>query len=205
MDAAEGRHCTATCAQEKKVIRVKYDQTVGEEISGFTFNEACPLSSFSIAGFTTPGGPAQLKGVFTGWFVDVIHLIKSLGCGHRTAPLQEAIGTSIPAIAENIEGFKKRLEALRDVKNITLVFYNGLDFQLLPSCAVSYKAKRVSDEILALASSGGVLSIADMTEKGPARDAGVRTGWHVSLHEPLGPVSGGCGRRVEGGSGSGSN
>eukprot|EP00913_Durusdinium_trenchii_P025396 g23841.t1 len=22
-----------------------------------------------------------------------------------------------------------------------------------------------------------------MTEKGPARDAGVRTGWHVSLHE----------------------
>lgn len=23
LDAAEGRHCTATCAQEKKVIRVK--------------------------------------------------------------------------------------------------------------------------------------------------------------------------------------
>lgn len=183
MDAAEGRHCTATCAQEKKVIRVKYDQTVGEEISGFTFNEACPLSPFSIAGFTTPGGPAQLKGVFTGWFVDVIHLIKQKAFKDLTGEDLGEVPMNLTQIAENIEGFKKRLEALRDVKNITLVFYNGLDFQLLPSCAVSYKAKRVSDEILALASSGGVLSIADMTEKGPARDAGVRTGWHVSLHE----------------------
>ena len=41
--------------------------------------QACPLSPFSISGFANPGGPAQMKGVFTGWFIDVIHLIKQLG------------------------------------------------------------------------------------------------------------------------------
>jgi len=182
LDAAEGRHCTATCAQEKKVIRVKYNDAVGDEIAGFTFNEACPLHPFSISGFEAPGGPAQMKGVFTGWFIDVIHLIKQKPFKDLKGEEFGNVPTNLSEIAENIEGFKKRLEALRGVKNINLTFYNGLDFQLLPICQVVYKGK-VSDEITGMVSNGGVLSIGGLSASGPAREAGARTGWHVSMHE----------------------
>lgn len=85
-------------------------------------------------------------------------------------------------IAENIEGFKKRLEALREVKNINVTFYNGLDFQLLPICQVTYKGK-ISEEISGMMSQGGTLVLGDLSGNGPAKEAGVRSGWHVSLHE----------------------
>jgi len=182
LDAAEGRHCTATCAQEKKVIRVKYTESLGEEIAGFTFNEACPLSPFSISGFANPGGPAQMKGVFTGWFIDVIHLIKQKPFKDLKDEEYGPVPKNLTEIAENIEGFKKRLEALREVKNINVTFYNGLDFQLLPICQVTYKGK-ISEEISGMMSQGGTLVLGDLSGNGPAKEAGVRSGWHVSLHE----------------------
>ncbi|CAE7029306.1 unnamed protein product [Symbiodinium sp. CCMP2592] len=181
-----GRSCTAVCAMEAKVVKIKYSsgQKIGDEIAGFTFNEACPMTPFSVAGFSKPGGPAQLKGVFAGWFVDVIALIKlkkfkSLeGEGFGEAP------KNLAEIAANIEGFKKRMNALLEVSDINVTFYNGLDFQLLPVCAADYKDP-ISDEISGFNSTGGVLKIDGFcdTGEGPAQSAGVRSGWHVSLYE----------------------
>jgi len=181
-----GRSCTAVCAMEAKVVKIKYSsgQKIGDELAGFTFNEACPMTPFSVAGFSKPGGPAQLKGVFAGWFVDVIALIKlkkfkSLeGEGFGEAP------KNLAEIAANIEGFKKRMNALLEVSDINVTFYNGLDFQLLPVCAADYKDP-ISDEISGFNSTGGVLKISGFcdTGEGPAQSAGVRSGWHVSLYE----------------------
>lgn len=53
--------------------------------------EACPLHPFSISGFEAPGGPAQMKGVFTGWFIDVIHLIKLLGEKQRSKEFRQHV------------------------------------------------------------------------------------------------------------------
>ncbi|CAE7843454.1 unnamed protein product, partial [Symbiodinium sp. KB8] len=189
-----GRNCTAVCAMEAKVVKIKQlggkkgyssGQKIGDEIAGFTFNEASPMTPFSVAGFSKPGGPAQLKGVFAGWFVDVIALIKlkkfkSLeGEGFGEAP------KNLAEIAANIEGFKKRMNALLEVSDINVTFYNGLDFQLLPVCAADYKDASISDEIDGFNSTGGVLKISGFcdTGEGPAQSAGVRSGWHVSLHE----------------------
>ncbi|OLQ01024.1 hypothetical protein AK812_SmicGene16255 [Symbiodinium microadriaticum] len=129
-----GRNCTAVCAMEAKVVKIKQlggkkgyssGQKIGDEIAGFTFNEASPMTPFSVAGFSKPGGPAQLKGVFAGWFVDVIALIKfrvpvqlkkfkSLeGEGFGEAP------KNLAEIAANIEGFKKRMNALLEVSDMT--------------------------------------------------------------------------------------
>ena len=47
--------------------------------------QGSPLHPFSISGFTAPGGPAQLKGVFAGWYLDVIALLKPLCCS-RVVP-----------------------------------------------------------------------------------------------------------------------
>ncbi|CAE7273357.1 unnamed protein product [Symbiodinium pilosum] len=185
LDESPGRSCTAVCAQEAAILKIKYGSgtKVGDEIAGFTFNEASPMTPFSVEGFSKPGGPAQLKGVFAGWFVDVMALIKlkkfkSLeGEGFGDPP------KNLAEIAANIEGFKKRMEALREVSDINITFYNGLDFQLLPVCAADYKGAKVSDEINSFSSSGGVLSIGSFGNKGPAQNAGVRQGWHVSLYE----------------------
>ncbi|CAE7654141.1 unnamed protein product [Symbiodinium sp. CCMP2592] len=180
-----GRSCTAVCAMKPTVVTVRYSsgQKIADEILGFNFNEACPMTPFSIAGFSKPGGPAQRKGVFVGWFVDVIALMqlekfKSLeGEGFGEAP------KNLAEIAANIEGFKKRLNALLELSDISLTFYNGLDFQLLPVCAADYKDP-ISDEISGFNSTGGVPKIDGFCDAGgPAQSAGVRSGRHVSPYE----------------------
>ncbi|CAE7037441.1 unnamed protein product [Symbiodinium natans] len=199
LDKSPGRSCTAVCAQEATILKIKYggDTKVGDEIAGFTFNEASPMTPFSVAGFSKPGGPAQLKGVYAGWFVDVMALIKLLAFYEVVSQTikqdllkkfksleGEGFGDppkNLTEIAANIEGFKKRLEALRGLSDINLTFYNGLDFQLLPVCAASYQGAKVSDEISSFQAEGGVLKISGFCDEGPAQAAGVRSGWHVSL------------------------
>ncbi|CAJ1367584.1 unnamed protein product [Effrenium voratum] len=185
LDAQPGRSCTATCAQDPTVVSVRYTPKakVGSEIAGFTFHEGSPLHPFSISGFTAPGGPAQLKGVFAGWYLDVIALLKNAKFKNLSG---EGLGTcpkNLQEIAENLDAFKKRLEAALDLDGVNFVFYNGLDFQLLPICAVQYKGIKVSEEIAAFNANGGVLSIASFKQDGPAQGAGVRAGWHLSLTE----------------------
>ena len=66
----------------------------------------------------------------------------------------------------------------------------------LPSAAVATEAAQQSyhgtQQLLVVAVhvarlAGGVLKIASFSQEGPAQGAGVRKGWHVSLHERLSP------------------
>eukprot|EP00931_Biecheleriopsis_adriatica_P072929 TRINITY_DN47308_c0_g1_i1.p1 TRINITY_DN47308_c0_g1~~TRINITY_DN47308_c0_g1_i1.p1 ORF type:complete len:1465 (+),score=355.71 TRINITY_DN47308_c0_g1_i1:40-4395(+) len=185
LEASPGRQSTAICAQEMKVVEITYENgaTVGDEIEGFKLDRACPMTPFTVSGFKG-SGPAQKEGVMIGWVLDVVALLEeeefaSLE-GEEFGPAPE----SLAEIADNLDGFQKRLEALRGMSNVTLVFYNGLDFQLLPCIWADYKGKKVSDEITGFSrTESGTVRISSLVGNGPAKEAGAKDGWEVSLVE----------------------
>jgi len=182
LDASPGRSCTAVCVSEQKVIYPTYEEhTVGEEIAGFKLDPSCPMTPFSISAFSG-SGPAQAEGAMIGWFLDVEALLQESAFREMEGDGFGDFPASLANVADNLEGFEKRLEALRKMKNVTLAFCNGLDFQLLPSSTASYKDMKVSDEIQSLSTDGEVIRISGFSApKGPAQDAGVRSGWQLNV------------------------
>ncbi|CAE7427617.1 unnamed protein product, partial [Symbiodinium sp. CCMP2456] len=149
-----------------KTVQVTYEEgmTVGSEIAGFRFDVSDPLAPFTVTGFSKKG-PAQTAGVMVGWFLDVGALLReeqfiSLE-GEDFGPLP----TTLADVAQNMEGFQKRLEALRGCSEVTLTFMNGLDFQLLPQCRVKYE-EEVGSEISGLTEKGGVVTIDGFSNAG---------------------------------------
>jgi len=182
-DNGRARYCVSSVAEEQKTVQVTYEEgmTVGSEIAGFRFDVSDPLAPFTVTGFSKKG-PAQIAGVMVGWFLDVGALLReeqfiSLE-GEDFGPLP----TTLADVAQNMEGFQKRLEALRGCSEVTLTFMNGLDFQLLPQCRVKYE-EEVGSEISGLTESGGVVTIDGFSNAGPAKQAGVRSGWQLNLAE----------------------
>eukprot|EP00440_Ansanella_granifera_P003124 gb/GFBE01003405.1/.p1 GENE.gb/GFBE01003405.1/~~gb/GFBE01003405.1/.p1 ORF type:complete len:1430 (+),score=341.84 gb/GFBE01003405.1/:1-4290(+) len=181
VEGAPGRFCTTQVAEEQKIIKVRYGDgvTVGSEISGFRLDEADPLSPFSVNGFSSKG-PATNAGVMVGWYLDVGALLREEqfinleGEGWGTPP------KSLAEVAQNPDEFQQRLVKLREASNVTLVFTNGLEFQLLPQARVTYE-EAVETEISSFEASGGVVTVSGFTSNGVAHQAGVRTGWQLDL------------------------
>eukprot|EP00931_Biecheleriopsis_adriatica_P049567 TRINITY_DN28681_c0_g1_i1.p1 TRINITY_DN28681_c0_g1~~TRINITY_DN28681_c0_g1_i1.p1 ORF type:complete len:1450 (+),score=333.65 TRINITY_DN28681_c0_g1_i1:44-4393(+) len=186
-DAGNGRVSTVVAAQEPKVVEVDYAAhgiKVGEEIAGFKLDPASPMTPFSIAGFacSEASGPAQKEGVLLGWYLDVDNLLRQ-DAFIELEGFDGAVPSSIAEVADDLEGFQKRLEAVLKISEVSLRFFNGLDFQLLPSCIASYESTTVGEEIDSFGSDGEVVTINGFKDKGPAQASGVRAGWQLSLVE----------------------
>jgi len=138
------------------------------------------MTPFSISGFSN-AGPAQAEGAMIGWYLDVQALLEERAFQEMEGDFGD-FPKNLAEVAENLEGFEKRLEALRGLKNVTLGFHNGLDFQLLPSSTASYKGQKVGQEISSFSTNGEVITIAGFKEPtGPAQMAGVTPGWQLNI------------------------
>eukprot|EP00930_Biecheleria_cincta_P037431 TRINITY_DN25693_c0_g1_i1.p1 TRINITY_DN25693_c0_g1~~TRINITY_DN25693_c0_g1_i1.p1 ORF type:complete len:1416 (-),score=266.94 TRINITY_DN25693_c0_g1_i1:75-4322(-) len=184
MDASPARRCFTVCAQDPKCVSITFTDgmKVGDEIEGFKFDPACPLTPVSIAGFKAVG-PAQLEGVMAGWFLDIVDLLQDEAFQDMEGDFGE-MPRSMSDIAIDLKGFEKRLQALLEITDVTLQFHNGLDFQLLPIVCADYSGKTVGNEISGFDSNGGVVTITGLKGgTGPAKAAGAKDGWHVNLFE----------------------
>jgi len=174
------------CAEEQKRVKVRYGKgvKVGDEISGFVVDKTFLASPFSVAGFSGPG-PAQEDGVQSGWFLD-------LGSTLQTDYTLGQVFAEQPPDAEadtdaRLEHMLKLLQGFLDLTDVTLIFVNGLEANVLPSAHAKYgKDTTVGDEIAAFEASEGYLIISAFKDKGPAQEAGVEVGWRLNLDKVVG-------------------
>mmetsp|Transcript_43574 Transcript_43574/g.78686 ORF Transcript_43574/g.78686 Transcript_43574/m.78686 type:complete len:1451 (+) Transcript_43574:74-4426(+) len=184
LEEDSNRRSQCFCADDHKVVTVTYSGAkVGDEISGFVLDKSCPLTPFSVAGFAGMG-PAQTAGVQVGWYLDVNALLKEKSFRELVGDDLGEAPDSLAEVAEHLEEFGRRLQALRAVSTtVTLVFANGLDYQLLPVCCVSYPAGTLLKTDFQLNAGGENLTVSGLQRTGPAFAAGVRDGWHLNLAE----------------------
>ncbi|CAJ1335004.1 unnamed protein product, partial [Effrenium voratum] len=87
----------------------------------------------------------------------------------------------------DLPGFQKRLDfMLQEAADIELVFFNGLDFKLLPAAYATYDKHpftKPGDEIAELESNGETVCISSFKQDGPAKESGARETWQLNLVE----------------------
>mmetsp|Transcript_35229 Transcript_35229/g.92822 ORF Transcript_35229/g.92822 Transcript_35229/m.92822 type:complete len:1830 (+) Transcript_35229:94-5583(+) len=201
--------CFCVCMEDPKPVNVLYSKskgvideqgyvssTVGDEIASFVLDRSCPLSPFAIGCFSGRG-PAQEQGVATGWFLDLVATVHGPS-GGKVKEVLKGIGGSdstatkaiIDAAFNNIEETHSRLNGtFRTLSEITLVFTTSSspsNVSLLPEARAVYGASsKVGDEIRALGFAEGKILVQGFTTKGPAHQAGVRSGWALDVGRTL--------------------
>lgn len=184
-DNGRERYCTSCVAEEQRKCVVDYydGETPGSEIAGFKLDPADPLSPFSISGFIAKG-PAQMDGVMVGWFLDVGALLQEESFIEMEMEGLGPVPSNMTEVANNMDDFQKRLNAMLTLTDISLTFVNGLDFQLLPQSRVKYEQEEVGSEISGFTENGGVITIDGFSSpSGPAQQSGARVGWQLNLPE----------------------
>eukprot|EP00913_Durusdinium_trenchii_P006882 g6473.t1 len=138
-----------------------------------------------------------MDGVMVGWFLDVGALLQEESFIEMEMEGLGPVPSNMTEVANNMDDFQKRLNAMLTLTDISLTFVNGLDFQLLPQSRVKYEQEQgrvfglhvlcqeeVGSEISGFTENGGVITIDGFSSpSGPAQQSGARVGWQLNLPE----------------------
>mmetsp|Transcript_108562 Transcript_108562/g.259151 ORF Transcript_108562/g.259151 Transcript_108562/m.259151 type:complete len:1412 (+) Transcript_108562:82-4317(+) len=187
LEADTSRQSFVILANEVKTACAYYeDSQAGSEIAGFSLDMSAPMAPFSIAGFKSDG-PAQQAGAMIGWYLDVDALLGEDEFLELEVPGLPACPNTWEEASKDLPGFQKRLDfMLQEAADIELVFFNGLDFKLLPAAYATYDKHpftKPGDEIAELESNGETVCISSFKQDGPAKESGARETWQLNLVE----------------------
>eukprot|EP00927_Polykrikos_kofoidii_P022143 TRINITY_DN20730_c0_g1_i2.p1 TRINITY_DN20730_c0_g1~~TRINITY_DN20730_c0_g1_i2.p1 ORF type:complete len:1655 (+),score=292.53 TRINITY_DN20730_c0_g1_i2:723-4967(+) len=190
---------TAWGAERPESVAVFYANgvTVGDEIAAFVLDRCQPLAPIGISAFRALSGPAQASGVKQCWRLDLAATI--FGPSRTLIANLEGRGFGEPPqdiadIFQNLDEVIRRLDRVRSLTNVILVFCDAVKVRLLPEVHVSYHGEQtVGSELKPLDTddeSGP--KVTGFVSKGPAYTAGLRPGWTLSVDKTCDRYPGSC-------------